>query len=70
MSTRTTDQAFFDDATGEVSCVVSDQATTCAAIADVHVRDGLSEDAFVKLRKRRDAQLDVPTHPVGEGRQP
>lgn len=28
---------------------------------NIHVRDGISEDAFVKMRTARDALLDVPT---------
>ncbi len=29
--------------------------------ANIHVRDGISEDAFVRMRSTRDATLDVPT---------
>ncbi len=29
--------------------------------ANVHVRDGISEEEFVAMRKARDATLDVPT---------
>ena len=29
--------------------------------ANIHVRDGISEDDFVAMRKARDAKLDVPT---------
>ena len=28
---------------------------------NIHVRDGLSEEEFVKMRKARDALLEVPT---------
>ena len=37
--------------------------TTVAAqrAGNVHVRDGISEDAFVAMRKARDATLEVPT---------
>ena len=29
--------------------------------ANIHVHDGISEDAFVAMRKARDATLEVPT---------
>ena len=29
--------------------------------ANIHVHDGVSEDAFVAMRERRDATLEVPT---------
>ena len=37
--------------------------TTVAAqrAGNIHVRDGISEDAFVAMRKARDATLEVPT---------
>jgi hypothetical protein len=28
---------------------------------NIHVRDGITEDEFVKMRKARDATLEVPT---------
>jgi glyoxylase-like metal-dependent hydrolase (beta-lactamase superfamily II) len=38
-----------------VSTVAEERAT------NVHVRDGISEDAFVAMRRARDATLDMPT---------
>jgi glyoxylase-like metal-dependent hydrolase (beta-lactamase superfamily II) len=37
--------------------------TTVAAQREhnIHVRDGIGEDEFVRMRQARDAQLDVPT---------
>jgi hypothetical protein len=29
-------------------------------INNIHIRDGVTEDAFVQMRKARDATLDVP----------
>ena len=28
---------------------------------NIHVRDGISEDEFVSMRKKRDATLEIPT---------
>ena len=38
------------------SCTVAEQKAH-----NIHVHDGISEDAFVEMRTRRDATLDMPT---------
>jgi hypothetical protein len=45
----TTDRQVIDKTT------VGEQRTN-----NIHIRDGVTEDAFVEMRKARDATLDVP----------
>jgi hypothetical protein len=45
-------------------CATSDRVQTTVAeqrALNIHVHDGISEDAFVAMRTARDATLDVPT---------
>jgi hypothetical protein len=51
-------QALFDEPTNTVSYVVSDVAAQRAG--NVHVHDGIDEDAFVAMREACDATLAEP----------
>ena len=57
LPTLTHIQPFFDPKTWTVSYVVSDIATE----SNIHMRDGISEEEFVTMRKARDRALEVPT---------